>query len=59
MVKIPLTKKIAVHSRKGERPRQRGGGGGFGIGYRNSKLMRKTKSFKHKKVKKERRQFSR
>ncbi|XP_028411553.1 ATP-dependent RNA helicase HAS1-like [Dendronephthya gigantea] len=56
---VPPAVNLAVHSSKGERPRKRGGGGGFGIGYRNSKTMKKIKTFKHKKVNKDTRQFSR
>ena len=56
---LDLNSLSAVHSSKGERIRKRGGGGGFGVGYRNSKLIKKTKIYKHKKGRSDSRQFSR
>ena len=53
-----LNQPSAVHSSKGARVRRRGGGGGFGVGFRNPKNANKTKIFKSK-MQKDRRQFAR
>nr|XP_058966167.1 uncharacterized protein LOC131792783 [Pocillopora verrucosa] len=45
---VPPRVNINVHSSKGERIQRRGGGGGYGTGYKSSKLQQKAKIFKRK-----------
>ena len=59
MIFLDLNSSAAVNSSKGERIRRRGGGGGYGTGYRNSKLTKKTKIYKQKPDRSDSRQFSR
>ncbi|KAJ7394424.1 ATP-dependent RNA helicase ddx18 [Desmophyllum pertusum] len=42
---VPPRVNLNVHSSKGERIQRRGGGGGFGAGYKSSKLQQKAKIF--------------
>lgn len=55
---VPPRVNLNVHSSKGQRIQKRGGGGGFGAGYRSAKLQQKSKIF-NKKKKADARQFSR
>ncbi|CAH3121394.1 unnamed protein product, partial [Pocillopora meandrina] len=45
---VPPRVNLSIYCRKEERIQRRGGGGGYGTGYKSSKLQQKAKIFKRK-----------